>query len=115
MPGADKKMTVNVGDTVLFKWDGQWPHDLQEMTDSDALVNCTFSGSTQIHASTNKANVPVVMSAAGTKYYSCSVTGHCDANQKIIVEATLKATTNASTTSKVLISFLALAVQALWI
>mmetsp|Transcript_153337 Transcript_153337/g.282213 ORF Transcript_153337/g.282213 Transcript_153337/m.282213 type:complete len:178 (-) Transcript_153337:94-627(-) len=111
MPGENATITVNVGDTVHFKWDGNWNHDLQEMAGSAALADCIFTSATEIHASTKKGDVSVTMSAPGTKYYSCSVTGHCTSQQKIKVEAVQP---TSSSTTRALLSFLAFAGQTLW-
>lgn len=85
--GQGKTLRVNVGDQVTFKWDGNYPHDLMEMKDANALTDCNFDGSTPIVSpATSEANHTITITDK-TYYFSCSVGSgsHCEQGQKLIV------------------------------
>jgi len=82
--GPGKKMTVRVNDTVHFMWKDKM-HQLDKMLDEAHLTSCNFTGSTVVQAAAVTASYTLGTAATGTHYFSCNVSGHCAAGQKIIV------------------------------
>ncbi|CAO2162974.1 unnamed protein product [Urochloa humidicola] len=71
--------TFNVGDTLLFNF-GTGSHDVAEV-DKSGYDGCSGSG-----ASNTINNGPATVTlTAGTHYYICTFTGHCDGGMKLAV------------------------------
>lgn len=115
--GEGEKMSVVVGDTVSFQWKDK-RHDVTKMADKAHLDSCNFTGSTVLRAAAETATYNMAASAVGTHYISCSVSGHCAAKQKVIVEvkAAAPVTAAASGASRAMLTMglVVLVVQMSW-
>jgi len=97
--GAGKVMKVKVKDTVHFMWKdspGTAMHQLDQMLDEAHLTSCNFTGSTVLVAAMKTGAYTLPTAAAGTHYFSCNVSGHCAAGQKIIITIEAHAATSGS-------------------
>jgi len=84
---AVNRVIIFKGDTIRFTASSNVPHNLFEFTDKTASDQCDFSSSS-ILADVGEifSGHEITFSDAGLFYFSCSITGHCQAGQKVIVE-----------------------------
>ena len=86
MSDAEQKATVAAKTNVVFKWSGY--HDVYQFTDKTKYDNCDFTGATEKAAGANGGTYTYVANTAGTFYFGCKITGHCQAKQKIALTVT---------------------------
>ena len=73
--------------TIVFRWT-QPMHDVRLMASGAAYDACDFTGSTTLAAATGTGETSYYLPctpAGSLLYVSCSIGGHCDAGQKVIV------------------------------
>ena len=81
MKDAERAQTVTAGTHVIFKWSGT--HNVWLMPNKAAYDSCNFDQATEL-ASTSVNEYTYKASAAGTFYFACKVSIHCQyANQKL--------------------------------
>jgi hypothetical protein len=78
------------GDQIVFKYTPQ-VHDVVEVSKADYDA-CSNARPVATHTSGNDA---ITLTAAGTRYFICSITGHCDGGMKLQVDVVPSATTLA--------------------
>ena len=122
----------SVGDSVDLVWNSTgWnqPHDIKEFPTKAAYDACDFSAATDMmngDAATMVGAYTVDFPEAGTRYFSCGVSGHCASNQKLAVTTTAASedgsgedgnddgTSAASTFTSSIAAFIALALVTIW-
>ncbi|GAB2210573.1 hypothetical protein Droror1_Dr00015841 [Drosera rotundifolia] len=82
--------TFNVGDILEFNFATN-SHTVATVSQSD-YTSCSTASPISIKT-TGPANITV---AAGTTYFICTFTGHCDAGQKLAVTASSSSSTTSS-------------------
>ncbi|GJP50232.1 hypothetical protein CLOM_g9374 [Closterium sp. NIES-68] len=80
---------IHKGDFLKFSWKGI-PHDVWLMNNVDAYNNCNFSAAKKKTGITSFGSYMYkVTSTASPLYFSCSVIGHCKAdNMKVAIPIT---------------------------
>jgi len=77
---ADQELLLDLGDTVNFEWTGS--HDVYALVDVAAQQNCDFTDATELGDTSVVSFTP---DAEGIYYFGCSVSGHCEAGQYLIL------------------------------
>jgi hypothetical protein len=82
------KMILFKGDTIMFSSASHfWPHNLVSMPSAQHLASCDWTGAVQVLTVEEvRTGTAVSFPEAGTFYYSCQMTGHCEMGQKLVVE-----------------------------
>ena len=75
------------GATMVFWWESEMPHDLVRLPSAEALASCNFSA-TETLAPEGLTGEHHLHCVGGETYYlACSVPGHCEAGQRVTVQA----------------------------
>ena len=86
MTSAEQAQTVAAGTDVIFKWSDN--HDVWLLPNKAAYDACDFSQGKEL-ASTSVNEYTYETLAAGTFYFTCKVTGHCQfGNMKLALTVT---------------------------
>ena len=104
MTSAEQAQTVAPGTDVIFKWSDN--HDVWLMPNKVAYNECDFDQAREL-ASTSVNEYTYKAPAAGTVYFTCKVTGHCEfGNMKLALTVTSppapKTTVAPTTTTPIL-------------
>lgn len=84
------ELTVVEGDKVKFTWNTKkatLKHDVFQLTGAASFKNCAVTNKTgtALTKALQKSSFTTKALAPGTYYYTCSVSGHCAAKQKVKV------------------------------
>ena len=75
------------GATMVFWWESEMPHDLVRLPSAEALASCNFSA-TETLAPEGLTGEHHLHCVGGETYHlACSVPGHCEAGQRVTVQA----------------------------
>ncbi|XP_078175924.1 uclacyanin 1-like [Carex rostrata] len=86
--------TFKVGDVLTFTYSSS-QHDVLEVTQAN-FDSCTASNPIATH---NDGNTMVTLSAVGTRYFICGITGHCSGGMKVQINAVSGSTPSPAPTS----------------
>ena len=92
MPSNPSSYSLAVGDKLRFQYNSY--HNLYLMESAAKYASCDFSGATELASASlggGSGSTPnlyeAVVTAAGTLYFACQKSGHCQANQKVTITA----------------------------
>ena len=91
--GKCQNTSIKVGESVNFNWNSTayaTAHDLVELPTKEAYDACDFTVKGILHMLQKPALVgtyTVDFKMAGTRWFSCSMAGHCASGQKLAVTA----------------------------
>ena len=92
MPSNPSSYSLAVGDKLRFQYNSN--HNLYLMESAAKYASCDFSGATELASASlggGSGSTPnlyeAVVTAAGTLYFACQKSGHCQANQKVAITA----------------------------
>ncbi|XP_078176289.1 stellacyanin-like [Carex rostrata] len=86
--------TFHPGDVLTFSYSSS-QHDVLEVTQAN-FDSCTSSNPIATH---NDGNTVVTLSAVGTRYFICGITGHCLGGMKVQINAVSGTTPSPAPTS----------------
>ena len=78
---------ANVGDTLVFQWDGPIPHNVALNTGK----NCDFTNAISL-SGVSPVGYFVSPADVGEKVFVCTIPGHCLAGQRMVVSVTVPPT-----------------------
>ncbi|KAG9141961.1 hypothetical protein Leryth_009319 [Lithospermum erythrorhizon] len=76
--------TFKVGDELEFKYSSGL-HSVTELADEKAYKGCDIGSSLK---SFNSGSDTIKLDKAGTRYFACGTSGHCDAGMKVKITTT---------------------------
>ncbi|XP_062079700.1 stellacyanin-like [Humulus lupulus] len=80
--------TFQIGDDILFKWNGTWTHNVAKVSSRVEYESCAKPGLVFL------SGISHVLTNNGSYFFVCTVDNHCDLGMKMIV--TVGSPTNVS-------------------
>ncbi|GAA0168929.1 hypothetical protein LIER_43830 [Lithospermum erythrorhizon] len=87
--------TFKVGDELVFKYSSGL-HSVNELADEKAYKSCDVGSSLK---SLNSGSDTIKLDKAGTRYFACGTSGHCDAGMKVKITTGNGGGSSSTTTS----------------